>query len=236
MHWFNEGKAGPRVLANEQDIELFDRMASQLYVAVISDVLDALGYRDQVLSAGIVPVNPVSHDVLVGRAATVLTAPQYEIPEEPYTNVIAAIDALKTGDVVVIGTGGYVDASYWGELFSNAALARGARGTVIDGYHRDTRQIAKLRYPLFSTGARPFDVAGRATVVSHGRPIRCGGVLVRPGDIVFAEIDGIAVIPAEVADETVTKAFEKVAKEDRCRDDLRAGALLGEVWRRYKVL
>jgi 4-hydroxy-4-methyl-2-oxoglutarate aldolase len=224
------------VPANEQDIELFDRMASQLYVAVISDVLDALGYRNQVLAAGIVPVNPGSHDVLVGRAATVLTAPQYEIVAEPYSNVIAAIDALKTGDVVVIGTGGYADASYWGELFSNAALARGARGTVIDGCHRDTRQIVNLGYPLFSTGARPFDISGRATVVSHGRPVRCGGVLVRQGDIVFAEIDGIAVIPAEVADESVARAFEKVAREDRCRDDLRAGALLAEVWRRYKVL
>jgi len=60
--------------------------------------------------------------------------------------------------------------------------------------------------------------------------------MVRQGDIVFAEIDGIAVIPAGVAEETVAKAFEKVEKEDRCRDDLRAGALLGEVWRRYKVL
>jgi 4-hydroxy-4-methyl-2-oxoglutarate aldolase len=224
------------VPAKDQDIELFDRMASQLYVAVISDVLDGLGFRNQVLSAGIVPVNPGSHEVLVGRAATVLTAPQYEIPDEPYTNVIAAIDALETGDVVVIGTGGYAEASYWGELFSNAAIARGARGTVIDGSHRDTRQIVKLGYPLFSTGARPFDVSGRATVVSHGRPIRCGGVLVRQGDLVFAEIDGIAVIPAEVADETVKKAFEKVAKEDRCRDDLRAGALLSEVWSRYRVL
>jgi len=224
------------VPANAQEIELFDRMASQLYVAVISDVLDRLGFRSQVLSAEIHPVKPGSLDVLVGRAATVLTAPQYEIPAEPYTNVIAAIDALEAGDVAVIGTGGYANASYWGELFSNAAIARGARGTVIDGYHRDTRQITALGYPLFSTGARPFDIAGRGTVVSHGRPIVCGGVMVRQGDIVFAEIDGIAVIPAGVAEETVAKAFEKVEKEDRCRDDLRAGALLGEVWRRYKVL
>ena len=222
--------------ADQNQIELFDRMAAQLYVAVISDVLDALGFRSQVMAANIHPVKPGSTDVMVGRAATVLTSPHHEVIAEPYVNVIAAIDALQNGDVVVIGTGGYTEASYWGELFSNAAIARGARGTLIDGYHRDTRQITALGYPLFSTGARPFDLSGRATIVSHGRPIKCGGVLVRQGDIIFAEADGIAVIPAEVADETVAKAFEKVQKEDRCRDDLRAGALLSEVWRRYRVL
>ena len=111
----------------------------------------------------------------------------------------------------------------------------GGRHMVPAGDH-GVRQITALGYPLFSTGARPFDISGRATIISHGRPIRCGGVLVRQGDIIFAEADGIAVIPAEVAEETVAKAFEKVQKEDRCRDDLRAGALLSEVWRRYRVL
>lgn len=229
-------KTGQGMTADQDQIELFDRMADQLYVAVISDVLDGLGFRDQVMTANIRPVKSDSTAVMVGRAATMLTAPHHEIVPEPYTKVIAAIDALATGDVVVIGTGGYTGACYWGELFSNAALARGARGTLIDGYHRDTRQITALGYPLFSTGARPFDISGRATVIGHGRPVKCGGVLVRQGDIIFAEIDGVAVIPAEVADETVTKAFEKVLKEDRCRDDLRAGALLSEVWRRYRVL
>jgi regulator of RNase E activity RraA len=184
-------------------------------------------------------IRPVRADwggVLVGRAATLLAVPQYHVPAEPYTNVIAAIDALRPGEVAVVATGGYEGSAYWGELFSNAALARGARGTVIDGYHRDTRKILDLGYPVFSTGARPFDSAGRAAIKEFGCPVVCGGVLIRPSDIVFAEIDGIAVIPNEVADETITRAFAKAATEDRCRDELRAGALLGDVWRKYKVL
>jgi regulator of RNase E activity RraA len=217
-------------------IALYDRMARELYVAVISDILDGLGYRNQVMQANLRPVDPASRQVLVGRAATIQCTPQYEIPVEPYTGVIAAIDSLCPGDVAVLATGGHEGSAYWGELFSNASLARGARGTIIDGFHRDTRKILDLSYPLFSTGARPFDSAGRATVAGFGRPVVCGGVLVRPNDIVFAEIDGIAVIPNEVADETVARAFEKASTEDRCRDDLRAGALLGEVWKKYKVL
>jgi regulator of RNase E activity RraA len=211
-------------------------MAAELYVAVISDILDGLGYRNQVMEAAIRPIDPGSRQALVGRVATIQCAPQYELPDEPYTALIAALDALQADDVAVVATGGFLGAAYWGELFSNAAFARGARGSVIDGYHRDTRKILDLGYPVFSNGARPFDIAGRATVVSSGRPVVCGGVLVRPGDIIFAEIDGIAVIPAEVADETVARAFEKVATEDKCRDELRAGALLGEVWKKYKVL
>ncbi len=218
------------------DDGLFDRMAERLYVAVISDILDGLGYRNQVMYTGVRPVLPNSRQVLVGRAATMLVAPQYETVEQPYTNQIAAIDALRPGDVAVIAVGGLTGVAVWGELFSNAARARGARGVVTDGYHRDTRMLLDLGFPVFSTGARSFDIAGRATVAAHGRPVECGGVLVRPGDVVFAEIDGIAVIPHEIAAEAIDRAFAKAATEDRCRDDLRAGALLGEVWRTHGVL
>jgi regulator of RNase E activity RraA len=96
--------------------------------------------------------------------------------------------------------------------------------------------LLDLGFPVFSRGARPVDISGRGTVISFGRPIEVAGVLVRPGDIVFAEVDGIAIVPQEVAEETVSHAFEKVAKEDGAREDLRAGALLSEVWAKYRVL
>lgn len=211
-------------------------MARDLYVAVISDILDGLGFRDQVMQASIRPIDLASRTVLVGSAHTVLMAPIYEMKPEPYTKIIAAIDGLQPGNVGVVATGGLSSAAYWGELFSNAALGRGARGMVMDGYHRDTRKILDLGFPTFSTGSRPFDAAGRTQCVDFGVPVVCGGVRVFPGDIIFAEIDGIAVIPSAVAEECVAKAFEKVATEDRARDDLKEGALLSEVWNTYRVL
>lgn len=222
--------------ANDPDTALFDRMARELYVAVISDVLDALGHRDQVMRADIRPVLSDPAAVLVGRAATQLVAPQLEPQDQPYAEQIAAIDALTPGDVAVVAAPGFVAAAVWGELFSTAARARGARGTVIDGYHRDTRQLLALGYPVFSTGARPKDIAARGAVISAGRPVRCGGVRVRQGDVLFAEIDGIAVIPHEIAPEVVDRAFAKAATEDRSRADLRAGLLLSAVWQKHKVL
>jgi len=218
------------------DISLFDLMAEQLYVAVISDILDTMGFRDQVLQPGIVPAQPDAGRVLVGRAATVLIGPQYEVVEHPYTNQIAAIDALTPGDVVVSGVGGMTNIAVWGELFSNAAKARGARGFLTDGCHRDTRMVLDLGFPVYSRGPRPVDISGRGSVISVGRPIEVAGVAVRPGDVVVAEVDGIVIVPQEVAEETVSRAFEKVAKEDGAREDLRAGVLLSEVWSKYRVL
>lgn len=218
------------------DAMLFDHMARDLYVAVISDMLDGLGLRNQVMRPSVRPIDASRAPVLVGRAATVVVAPQFEVVAQPYTNQIAAIDALSPDDVVVIATGGNDEIAVWGELFSNAAIARGARGLVTDGCHRDTRMIQDLGFPVFSRGSRPVDISGRGTVVSYGRPVEVAGVRVEPGDIVFAEIDGVAIIPQSVADEVVTRAFEKVAKEDGAREDLRNGGFLADVWARYKVL
>lgn len=218
------------------DNAMFDLMAEKLYVAVISDILDALGMRRQVLQTGIAPLDRAAPKVLVGRAATLVIAPEFEVVAQPYTNQIAAIDALQPGDVVVSAVGGRDGIAVWGELFSNAAMARGARGIITDGCHRDTRMILGLGFPVFSRGARPVDISGRGTVVSYGRPVEIAGVEVHPGDIVFAEVDGIAVIPQQVAGETVARAFDKVAKEDGAREDLRSGMLLSEVWQKYRVL
>jgi len=218
------------------DNSLFDMMAETLYVAVISDILDSMGFRNQVLQPGIVPAQPDSRQVLVGRAATVLVGPRYDVVEHPYTNQIAAIDGLMPGEVLVCGVGGITNIAVWGELFSNAAKARGARGFLTDGCHRDTRMVLDLGFPVYSRGPRPVDISGRGSVISVGRPIEVAGVAVRPGDVVVAEVDGIVIVPQEVAEETVSRAFEKVAKEDGAREDLRAGVLLSEVWSKYRVL
>jgi 4-hydroxy-4-methyl-2-oxoglutarate aldolase len=223
-------------MSSDQDrLDLYDRMARQLYVAVVSDILDGLGLRNQVMHANVRPIDPASRAVTVGRAATTLFGPIFEVPAQPYTTAIASIDSLQPGDIAVLATAG-INATYWGELFSNAAMARGARGVVMDGCHRDTRKVLDLGFPLFSTGSRPLDIAGRAQAIAYNAPVECGGVLVRPGDIIFAEVDGIAVIPSDVAAETVAKAFAKIAIEDRARDDLRDGAYLADVWQKYKVL
>jgi regulator of RNase E activity RraA len=212
----------------------YDRLADKLYAAVISDVLDAAGRRGQVLDARV--THYCGPGVLVGRAATMLAGEQVEVEGEPYALQVEATDALREGDVVVATTQGNEQAAFWGELFSTAAMARGARGLILDGLVRDRRKIDEIGFPVFATGARPVDSMGRLTVYAHGVQICCGGVVVRPGDLVFAEPDGVVVVPGEIEEQVIAAALEKVQKEDTVRDELAKGASLADAWKRHGVL
>ncbi len=218
----------------ENDTELFDMMEEQLYAAVISDALDASGFREQALRHTIRPLLPET--VVVGRAMPVLCLDVYEVPNEPYQQEIAAVDSLKQNDVLVCSTNGSTRICFWGELLSTAARARGARAAVIDGFIRDARQIMAMRFPIFTTGITPVDSNGRGEVVAYNVPIECGGVLVNPGDIVFGDADGVVIIPQAVETKVIAAALEKVSGENRTRDALREGATLREVYDKYGIL
>ena len=101
----------------------YDHLADNLYAAVISDVLDAAGQRDQVLDARV--THYLGPGVLFGRAATMLAGEQVEVEGEPYALQVEATDALRENDVIVATTQGNEQAAFWGELFSTAAIARG---------------------------------------------------------------------------------------------------------------
>ena len=218
----------------ENDTELFDMMEEQLYAAVISDALDAAGFREQALKHTIRPLLPST--VVVGRAMPVLCLEVNEIPDEPYQQEIAAVDSLKQDDVLICSTNASTRICFWGELLSTAARARGARGAVIEGFIRDVRKIIEMRFPIFTTGISPVDSNGRGEVVEYNVPIECGGVTVNPGDIVFGDADGVVIIPQNVEKAVITEALEKVRGENRTRDALREGATLREVYDKFGIL
>jgi 4-hydroxy-4-methyl-2-oxoglutarate aldolase len=216
------------------DAELFELLRTKLYTSVVSDVLDRQGFLDQAMAARIRPIAPKMR--LVGRAHTVLSADVYQRPETPYVKEIAAVDALKPGDVMVAVTNGSERTCLWGELLSTAARARGATGCLIDGHTRDVQRILEMDFPVFCTGYRPVDSSSRSIVIDYGCPVRCGDVLVHPGDIIFADIDGVVVIPQDHLESSVRLALEKVEGENASREMLEQGALLREVYDRYGVL
>ncbi len=216
------------------EAEMFDTMREKLTAAVISDVLDSLGARQQGMRADIRPIYPGA--VVVGRAYTVLTADIFKVIDDPYRGEIEAVDSLKPNDVMVVCTNRSTRNCFWGELLSTAARARGARGIVIDGYTRDVAQITKMQFPTFATGISMVDSAGRGLVIDHGCPVNCGEVLVNPGDIIFGDIDGVVVIPKELEKEVIPRALEKVGKENLVRNELLKGALLRDAYAKYGVL
>jgi len=211
-----------------------DTLRDRLYSAVLSDVLDQLGFRNQAMAARLRPL--WQEAVLVGRAHTALTVDIVEVRPDPYRGEIEAVDSLKAGDVMVAATGPSTRTCFWGELLATAARGHGARGAVVDGYVRDVRRIRQMDFPVFTTGMSPVDSAGRSIVVECGTTVMCGDVVVHEGDLVFGDVDGIVVVPREAEEEAVRRALEKVAGEDRTRAALEQGMTLTEVYAKYGVI
>jgi regulator of RNase E activity RraA len=207
-----------------------DRLSS----AVLADVLDALGHRDSALPASIRPLRPEWK--LFGRAATLEALTVVTEPAHPYAIEMECIDQLQPSEVLVATTHGDTASALWGELLSTAARARGAFGAVIEGLTRDAARILAMDFPVFASGFSPLDSKGRLDCIGHGAPIRIGRCVVHPGDWVFADIDGVVIVPQELADAAVTKAMAKVSGENRVREELAKGRSLREVFAEYGIL
>ena len=216
------------------DEALFALMKSELYTAALCDVMDELGYRDQAMNERIRPIGPPC--VAAGRAKTVLAVDVYELDNEHYKLEIESVDSIRPHEIVVACTNGSRRTGFWGELLSTAARARGGVGAVVDGLVRDTRKIVEMNFPVFACGVKPVDSRGRSRVIDYDCPVECGDVLVRPGDIVMADHDGIAVVPAAIAADVVRLALERVRKESLSKKELQVGAYLRDVYNRYGVL
>lgn len=208
-----------------------DRL-ERLYTAVVCDILDSLGYRQQAMHSRIRPLWPEAR--CAGFALTVQAVPAREQdPPRPYAGELAAVDALQDGDVLVVSSCQW---SFWGELLSTAARYRGCRGVVLDGPTRDSRAIRAMSFPVFHVGCHPADSRGRVDVVAHNVPITCGEVLVYPGDLVLADHDGVVVVPQGVAEEVLRRAEEKVSGENLVRQALANGMSATEAFARYGIL
>jgi len=106
----------------------------------------------------------------------------------------------------------------------------------MDGYVRDVRRIVQMGFPVFAAGMRPVDSRGRSIVLDYDIPIERAGVAVRTGDLIFADIDGVVVIPQEVAEEAIENALHKASQENASRAALQRGAHLRDVYACYRVL
>jgi len=215
----------------------FEIYAKQLYTGVLSDVMDSLGRPNQAMRPFIRPVDDAS--VMMGRARTGLYASVYgrRDHDNPYELEMALVDSLTGGDIAVLACNGPTERiAPWGELLSTAAKMRGANGCVTDGLVRDTRHIKSLGFPVFHGGIGPLDSIGRAKMIEHDTEIMCAGVKVHSGDIVFADIDGVVVIPQDIEQQVLDLALTKATSENNSRNELLEGKLLRQVYEKYGVL
>lgn len=187
-----------------------DWIKASLHVPAVCDILDDLGYRHQAMHHRLRPLGG-ENCTFAGRARTFRwMETDYVVEGDPYGLEIDAMDSLKPGDVVVHSSDpGWTNAP-WGELMSTLAKRNGVTGCVCDGLIRDCRQIVAMGFPVFHAGIRPVDSKGRGRVMAYDVPVRSGDVLVHPGDLIFADFDGVVVLPRAVETEVLGLAAEKV--------------------------
>lgn len=202
--------------------------------AVVADVLDVLGHRTSALPPSIRPLN--TQWKLFGRAVTLSCVAVAADPKDPYAVEMECVDSLQSGDVLVATTNGDHSSALWGELLSTAARAHGAVGVIVDGLTRDADRILDMNFPVFATGFSPLDSRGRLDGICHGTPIRIGTCTVKPGDWVIGDMDGVVVVPQELAAQAFPRALEKVRGENKVREELARGRSVREVFSEYGIL
>ncbi len=215
-------------------LETFAQQRERLSSAVLADVLDGLGFRHSALPEAIRPLKPEWK--LFGRAATLSAVSVATEPVQPYAVELECIDSLRPGEVLVATTNGDRSSALWGELLSTSSRAHGAVGAVIDGLTRDVAKILAMDFPVFAAGFSPLDSKGRLDGISHGQPIRIGACVIRPGDWIFGDVDGVVVVPAELAAEALPRALAKASAENTVRAELAKGRSAREVFAQYGIL
>lgn len=219
----------------EQESDLFDYLEKHSYAAAYSDIMDEMDFRKQVVSPN-ARIKPLKNNyVAIGRAVTLLNSPDKN-KNNPYDLVIQCIDAMSSGTILVTTGTEPLETGIMGELTATALRVNGCRGAVVNGYTRDARKLMEMNFPTFAWGSSPIDTTGRVRVVETNIPITIGGVSITPGDMVFADMDGIIVIPRVIESEVIKKVMERISTENTVRKELANGKSMAEVWSKHGVL
>ena len=218
---------------NHQElVELAGRLARR-YTAVIADVLDQRGLRGQIMNGAIQGLTLETK--VAGPAFPCKGAPATELEPDDWDMRKAYLDDLPVGSVAVVDSSGDTVAAHWGELMSTGALGRECAGVVIDGGTRDVSMVLEMDFPVFARYRSPASSISRWRMSDYNHPVYCGGVLVRPGDIVVGDADGVVVGPQEVALEVAECVEELAATETDMREELLKGGKFSETYDRYQV-
>lgn len=221
----------------KSDDEMLALIRNELYTAVVGDICDQVGLRQQFLPPEVVPLDRYKRVVLAGRAMTVAEQDVDEAPDkyQPWGKMLEALDHLRKNDVYVC-SGSVTPYALFGELMSTAAMKRGAVGAVCNGFIRDTHQVLALGFPVYCRGSYALDQRGRGVVRKYGAPLKFGDVTVQSGDLIVGDVDGVIVVPRDRENEVIVRALAKVRTESEVRRQLRNGMLVTEAFARYGVL
>jgi regulator of RNase E activity RraA len=200
----------------ERERVILRTLRTELTSPVLADILDQLGVHGAV--RGLRPLTPEAR--ILGRAKTLkLRALE---PGEDFHGIYEALksyERIVANDVIVVENG-VPDFAYFGDLNARLAIRAGAVGAIIDGATRDSNNVRALGFPVFARGTFCVDVRNRATVEDMDCPVTIGGQQVEPGDLVFADADGVIVIPKKHERRAIELAMETISKESKISLDI----------------
>jgi regulator of RNase E activity RraA len=183
------------------------------YAASVSDAVELVTGKNGTMGH---EMKPYIGGAMVGRAVTSLVRPakpEQATPALSTRHSVEMIDNAKPGEVGVIVMEGTLDIAAMGNLMATAAKVRGMAGMVLDGAIRDIWDVRRMGLTVYARSASPRTAVGHYATVDRNIEVQCGGITVRPGDIIVADEDGVVVVPQERAEEVLKKAQEIDARE-----------------------
>ena len=224
------------------DAEMFRLFETELFVAVVGDVMDTIGLTHQFLPPVFKPVDERTR--LLGRAMPVLETDIFPpadgsthnpLMKKAFGLMFEALDDLKPGEIYV-ASGASPRYALWGELMSTRAKMLGARGALLDGFARDIDGIRELDFPCFCTGYYAQDQGVRGKVIDYRCTLEIGGIRIVPGSLVFGDKEGVLIIPREAEEDVVRLALEKVRGEKLVAKAIREGMSAVEAYKTFGIM
>ena len=194
----------------------------RLSAALISDALDNYGFPNQILSSEIKP-NFLGAKVFGKiRILTLKSLKNKKRYSEVYKG-LRFLELMKKGDVLVVAKG-FRNHAFFGEIMSTVAKSRGIEGVVVDGCTRDSLETIKMKYPVFARDNIARDIKKRAIVDKvDASSVRIDGVLIRKGDYLFGDNDGVIIIPKEIKEKIINRALRVFWLEKRIKRGIKNG-------------
>ncbi len=209
--------------------EMFDKFRALQDVYSLSCVLTDAQERDNVMRNNI-KQRSINRRI-IGPALTV------KLTAGDIVDCLAIFEIARPGDVVVIDAFSEGETSIWGGLMSGLAKAAKVVGVVIDGSARDTDEAKMLEFPIYSAFVSPRAAhtaySGRKEPIEINTPIVCGGIIVRPGDLVVADEIGVCIAPSENLEEIYLAVKEQAEKEEATRAEILKGATVEQLLEKF---
>ncbi|OYY66881.1 RraA family protein [Sphingomonas sp. 28-62-11] len=197
-----------------------------LYTGLVSDVLREFCLLNQALPSYLIPLRP--EKTVAGVAFTVKSAPNVRITGEMETRT-RMLGELTPDAFVMWDASGDYRATLWGGVMTATSVRMGVRSACIDGGIRDIHQIMEKDFPVFYRYRSPNGSLGRCQISDYQIPILIGDVVIKPGDVVLGDIDGVVVVPRDIAEAVLLRAEAMKKGEDEIFSWVAAGQSIEEI-------